>query len=59
MKNEHRIRDNDYYNLEKIIMKENKATENLELENEQGQEVKDAYTKRKTTGKVMFRRREV
>ena len=40
-------------------MKENKATENLDLENEQGLEVKDAYTKRKTTGKVMFRRREV
>ena len=40
-------------------MEENKATENLELENEQGKEVKDAYTKRKTTGKVMFRRREV
>lgn len=36
MKNEHRIRDNYYYNLEKLYMEENKATENLELENEQG-----------------------
>lgn len=32
-------------------MKENKATENLDLENEQGQEVKDAYTKRKNDRK--------